>query len=43
MVLTVLYLAPAVTIEPTSEIPEMALVADIKGVCNSGGTREMTW
>jgi hypothetical protein len=29
--------------EPTSEMPEMALVADIKGVCNNGGTREITW
>jgi hypothetical protein len=43
MVLTVLYLAPAVTIEPTSEMPEIAFVADIKGVCSNGGTREMTW
>jgi hypothetical protein len=42
MVLTVLYLAPAVTMEPTSEIPEIAFVADINGVCSSGGTREMT-
>src|SRR5204863_2784347 len=33
---------PAMTIEPTREIPEMAFVADIKGVCSSGGTREMT-
>ena len=35
-------LAPAVTIEPTSEMPEIALVADIKGVCSNGGTREIT-
>jgi hypothetical protein len=28
--------------EPTSEIPEIALVADINGVCRSGGTREIT-
>src|SRR5262245_16985991 len=37
-----LYLPPAVRIEPTTEIAEMALVADINGVCNRGGTREMT-
>jgi hypothetical protein len=30
------------TMEPTSEMPEMALVADIRGVCRSGGTREIT-
>ena len=29
--------------EPISEMPEMALVADISGVCSSGGTRLMTW
>src|SRR3954447_2392561 len=34
--------APAATIEPTSEMPEMALVADISGVCSSGGTRVIT-
>jgi len=34
---------PAITIEPHREMPEMAFVADIKGVCKSGGTREMTW
>src|SRR5688500_16051649 len=33
---------PASTSEPTSEIPEMALVADISGVCSSGGTRVIT-
>ena len=33
---------PAATSEPTSEMPEIALVADISGVCNSGGTRVMT-
>jgi len=33
---------PAITMEPTNEIPEIAFVADIKGVCNSGGTREIT-
>src|SRR5829696_4134298 len=43
IVLTLLYCAPAVTIEPTREMPEIALVADIKGVCSSGGTREITW
>ena len=30
---------PATTREPTSEMPDMALVADINGVCNNGGTR----
>src|SRR5262245_28287707 len=40
--LTSLYFPPAVRIEPTTEIAEMALVADINGVCNRGGTREMT-
>ena len=30
--------APARTSEPISEMPEMALVADISGVCSSGGT-----
>ena len=43
IVLTVLYSAPAVTMEPTSEIPDIALVADIRGVCSRGGTREITW
>src|SRR3954464_2038150 len=33
---------PATTSEPTSEIPEIAFVADIKGVCSSGGIREST-
>ena len=28
--------------DPTSEIPEIALVAAMSGVCNSGGTREIT-
>ena len=37
------YSSPATTREPISEMPEMALVADISGVCNSGGTRVMTW
>ena len=35
-------LLPGVTSEPTSEMPEMALVADISGVCNSGETPPMT-
>jgi hypothetical protein len=25
------------------EIPEIALVADMRGVCSSGGTRVMMW
>ena len=37
------YCPPAATIEPTSEIPEIAFVADMSGVCSSGGTRVMTW
>jgi len=32
IVLNVLYFAPAVTIDPTNEMPEIALVADINGV-----------
>src|SRR5262245_47361268 len=32
---------PATTIEPIKEMPESALVADINGVCKSGGTREI--
>src|SRR5258708_25069633 len=36
-------LAPAMTNEPISEMPEIALVADISGVCSSGGTREINW
>ena len=39
--LDALRLAPAATNEPTSEMPEMALVADISGVCNSAGTLVM--
>jgi len=42
IVLSVLYRAPAVTIDPTSEMPEIALVADINGVCSNGGTLEIT-
>jgi hypothetical protein len=37
------WLEPAATSEPTSEMPEIALVADISGVCSRGGTRVMTW
>src|SRR5262249_2899424 len=37
------YLDPAITSEPINEMPEMALVADIRGVCSRGGTREITW
>ena len=29
------------TSEPISEMPEIALVADMSGVCNKGGTRMM--
>ena len=42
-VLTVPWSDPAATSDPTSEIPEIALVADMSGVCSSGGTRVMTW
>src|SRR5687768_7446671 len=42
MVLTALRPAPAATSDPTSEMPEIALVADINGVCSSGGTRAIT-
>src|SRR5207248_11052658 len=42
-VLTLSYPAPATTRDPTSEMPEMALVADMSGVCSSGETREITW
>src|ERR1019366_4133366 len=35
------YCPPAATIAPTSEMPEIALVADISGVCSNGGTRWM--
>ncbi len=34
---------PAMISEPISEMPEMALVADMSGVCRSGGTRVMRW
>ena len=42
-VLTVPWSEPAATSDPTSEIPEMAFVADMSGVCSSGGTRVITW
>jgi aryl-alcohol dehydrogenase-like predicted oxidoreductase len=42
IVLTTLRPAPAATSDPTSEMPEIAFVADMSGVCNSGGTRAMT-
>src|SRR5437868_14818977 len=32
---------PATTSAPTTEIADSALVADISGVCRSGGTREI--
>src|SRR5439155_9894804 len=43
MMLSQSCISPATTREPISEMPEMALVADISGVCSRGGTREMTW
>jgi len=42
MVLSGVFCSPAMTIEPTTVIAEMALVSDISGVCNSGETRRMT-
>src|SRR5206468_6170889 len=33
---------PAAISDPTSEIPEIAFVAAINGVCNSDGTLEIT-
>src|SRR5205823_4793033 len=41
-VATRLCAAPAAMSDPTSEIPEIALVAAISGVCSSGGTRVIT-
>src|SRR3954465_5842972 len=43
MVATCPWSEPAATNEPTSEMPEIALVADINGVCSRGGTRVITW
>src|SRR5262245_54701383 len=43
MILSQSCISPTTTREPISEMPEMALVADISGVCSRGGTREMTW
>ena len=34
--------APARMSDPTSEMPEIAFVSDISGVCSSGGTRVIT-
>ena len=42
-VLKVPYPDPATTSEPTRLIPDMALVADMSGVCRSGGTRVIRW
>ena len=42
IVATLLRCEPAATSEPTSEMPEIAFVADISGVCSSGGTRVIT-
>jgi len=39
---TVPWSEPAATSEPTSEIPEIALVAAISGVCSVGETRPIT-
>ncbi len=41
-VLTTLRPAPAATSDPTSEMPEMAFVADMSGVWRSGGNCELT-
>jgi len=41
-VLRVLSSAPAMAMEPTSEMAEMALVSDMSGVWSSGLTRRMT-
>ena len=43
MVDTLPYCPPAATSAPTSDMPEIAFVADISGVCNSGGTFWMIW
>lgn len=40
-VASVLRSEPAATSEPTSEIPEMAFVAAINGVCSKDGTLVM--
>src|SRR5215470_11814833 len=37
-----LFAAPAMMMEPTKEMAEMALVSDISGVCSSGLTRRIT-
>ena len=38
---TMLCAPPATSTAPTTAMAEMALVADISGVCRSGGTRWM--
>jgi len=42
MVLSSVFLAPAQIKAPTKVIPEIAFAPDINGVCNVGGTLEMT-
>ena len=42
MVETLLCAAPAAISEPTSEMPEIALVAAMSGVCSNAGTFEIT-
>jgi hypothetical protein len=41
-VLSRLWPAPATRSDPTREIPDIALVADMRGVWRRGGTREIT-
>src|SRR5579863_5931081 len=41
-VLTTPWPLPAATSEPTREMPEMALVVDMSGVCSRGGTLRIT-
>ena len=42
-IVATLFLAePAAISDPTSEMPEIAFVAAMSGVCSSGGTREIT-
>ena len=43
MVLTLLCCDPAATKDPTREIPLMAFVPLMSGVCRRAGTREITW
>ena len=37
-VVSTLFCSPAITIDPTTAIAEIALVSDIKGVCNRRDT-----